>query len=211
MDCCSVYESQFDAEHAVVAAQRYRTEGLVGPARAIAEALIERGVSGRTVIDFGGGVGSLGLELVRAGAASSVNVELSSAYRKAASALALEYGVEDRVTIQIADAADPMAGLGQADIVVMNKVVCCYPDGDALMDVAAGAAKEVLAVSYPTVHFVSRAIIGLGNWQRGRRGNGFRAFVHPMQVIDRPEGAGFSPMLIRRRPVWSLKVWSSPA
>ncbi|NIS31302.1 MAG: SAM-dependent methyltransferase [Actinobacteria bacterium] len=209
MDCCSVYESQFDAESAMVAAQRYRTDGLVGPARALADALIDYGVEGRTVIDLGGGVGSLGIELVRAGAASAVNVELSSAYRKAGEALALEYEVADRVTLRVADAADPTAGLGGADFVVMNKVVCCYPDGRALMDAASAAATRLLAVSYPSVHFLARAVTRADNWRRKRNGCGFRTYVHPAAVIDRPQWHGFAPVLTRRRPVWSLKVWEA--
>ena len=211
MDCCSVYESEFDRESAISAAQRYRTQGLTGPARVMADVLRGLGIADKTIIDFGGGVGSLGLDLVRAGAASSVNVELSSSYRTAAAALALEFGLADRVTIRIADAAAPVADLGTADIVVMNKVICCYPDGEALMEAAAGAATRFLAVSYPAVHAISKAVIGLENWLRHRRGSGFRAYVHGHDVLDRPATAGWETIHLRRRPVWSVTVWGAAA
>jgi SAM-dependent methyltransferase len=208
MDCCDVYADQFDRESAVDAAQRYREKGLTGSARHMVDALSALDIDGFRVLDIGGGVGAVGLELVKAGAESALNVELSSSYRHAATALAVEHGLEDRVEMTVADAADP-SETGTADIVVMNRVVCCYPDGDVLMDSAISRAERYLALSYPTPHWGSKAVIGFENRMRRRRGSDFRTFVHPAETVGRPAAAGFRAIYRRSRPVWSVRVWEA--
>jgi magnesium-protoporphyrin O-methyltransferase len=145
--------------------------------------------------------------LVKAGAASAVNVELSSSYRDAAGALALEAGLEGRVELIAGDAIDLAGRVGTAEIVVMNRVVCCYPDGEQLMDVGIGAATKLLGVSYPSIHPLSRAVVGFENWSRSRRGSEFRAFVHGHSTFARPEAAGFRQVYRRNRPIWDIRVW----
>lgn len=211
MDCCEIYRDEFDHESAVSQAQRYRTRGLDRPARAILSVLDDRGVDGARVLEFGGGIGGLSLELVKAGAASALNIELSTAYEKAATALALEAGLEGRVGLRAGDAIDLADDLEPAEIVVMNKVVCCYPDGDRLMDTAADRSSRFLGVSFPTVHPLSRLVIGLENRLRVGRGSSFRAFVHPQSTIDRPLRSGFREIYRRTGPVWSVRVWERAA
>lgn len=206
MDCCDVYADQFDRESAVDSAQRYRKKGLSGSARHIVDALTGLDIRGCRVLDIGGGVGAVGLELIKAGAESATNVELSSSYRQAATALAVESGLAERVELKVADAADP-SQTGDADIVVMNRVVCCYPDGDALMESAIARTLRYLAVSYPTPHWGSKAVIGFENRMRRRRGSEFRTFVHPVETVEKPEAAGLRPIYRRARPVWTVRVW----
>lgn len=207
MDCCSVYTEQFDRDAALSQAQRYRTKGLDRMARAMRDTLVRCGLKGARVLEFGGGVGGLSLDLLKAGAASATNVELSTAYREAASTLALEAGLEDRFRLLAGDALDVADTVDDAEIVVMNKVVCCYPEGDELMDVAIGKATRYLGVSFPTVHFASRAVIGVENWLRARRGSDFRAYVHPKETFERPATAGFEEIFRRTGPVWDTRVW----
>lgn len=171
------------------------------------DALVGKGITGASVLEFGGGVGGLSMDLLAAGAATATNVELSTAYRDASSALALEAGLEDRFQLLAGDAIELASEIDDADIVVMNRVVCCYPDGDDLMDVAVDKARRWLGVSFPTVHAVSRVVIGAENWLRKRRGSDFRAFVHPKSTFTRPESAGFSEILRRTGPFWSTRVW----
>ena len=209
MDCCGVYADQFDRDSALAGAQRYRERGLRGSGRIITDVLKARGVHGYRVVDFGGGVGGVSLELIKAGAGSAINVELSRSYRDAATALVLEAGLQDRVSLEVGDATDLAAGMGSADIVVLNRVVCCYPDGDRLMAVAAAAATRLLAVSFPSIHAGSRAVTRFENWLRARRGSEFRTFVHPRRTFDIPEQAGFREIYRRSRAVWSIRVWES--
>ncbi len=207
MDCCDIYADQFDREEAISEAQAYREGGLGGMARAMFGALTERGVENDRVHEFGGGVGGLSLELVKAGAASALNVELSASYGEAAAALALEAGLEDRVEFREGDAIRVAAEIGTADIVVMNRVVCCFAGGNELMDAAIAGTTRLLAVSFPTIHPASRIVFGVDNWWRARRGSEFRTFVHSRSTFARPEAAGLVRVHHRNRPIWSMRIW----
>jgi magnesium-protoporphyrin O-methyltransferase len=61
-------------------AHRYRKRGLDRPARRMVEFLQSRGIDGATVLEVGGGIGEIQLELLKRGAQRTVNLELSPAY-----------------------------------------------------------------------------------------------------------------------------------
>jgi SAM-dependent methyltransferase len=171
------------------------------------DAIVAGLVDDAAVLEIGGGIGAISVELLKAGARSAVNVELSRSYRDAAVALALEAEVQDRLHLVAGDGADVATDMGPFDIVVMNRVVCCYPNARRLMETAAHVAGRTLAVSYPTAHLAARAVVGAGNWLRARRGSDFRTFVHPSITLLTPVMPSFVEILRRRRLVWSVHVW----
>ena len=128
-------------------ARAYRRKGLTGPAARIRDVLRRRGLEGSTVLEVGGGVGALHLELLKAGAATATNVELSPAYEPYAAGLAREEGLEARVQRRLLDFAREAEGLAPADLVVLNKVVCCYPDYESLVGAAADRTRRLLVSS----------------------------------------------------------------
>ncbi len=115
----------FGARFARRVAKRYRKRGLDRPARKIVEFLQSRGLDGATVLEVGGGVGEIQLELLKRGAERTVNLELSPGYEHEAARLAREAGVEGRVERGLRDIAVDSAGVDPADIVVLHRVVCC--------------------------------------------------------------------------------------
>jgi magnesium-protoporphyrin O-methyltransferase len=189
----------FSAREARRAAKRYRKKGLDDAARWIVDEIGE--VGGRTVLEPGGGVGGIAIELLGSGAAHATVVELSSGYDGVAEELAREAGVDDRMERRVGDfAAEETAG---ADVVVLHRVVCCYPDFERLLGAAAGKAGHTLVFTYPPRNVASRAVLGLVNlWLRLRR-NDFRTFAHPPErMIDVVRGAGFEPYARRRGGIW---------
>ena len=92
-----------------------------------------RGIEGATVLEIGGGVGEIQIELLKRGAARSVNLELSSAYDEEAKRLLREAALEDRAERRLHDIAVEPDGVESADIVVLHRVVCCYPDYERLL------------------------------------------------------------------------------
>jgi magnesium-protoporphyrin O-methyltransferase len=141
--------------------------------------LPEDDVRGATVLEIGGGVGEIHLELLRAGAASATALELSPAYDAEAGRLLAEAGLSGRVDRRLVDiAADPTA-VGAADIVVLNRVVCCYPDYARLLGAAADHALRYLVFSHPPRNWLSRAVIGTQNLGLRLSRSRFRVFAHP--------------------------------
>lgn len=184
-------------------ARRYRRKGLDGTARSLRDQLVERGIDGATVLEIGGGVGALQLELLKAGAARAVNLELSAAYDDAALLLAREAGLEDRIERRLHDVAVDPEAVEPADVVVLHRVVCCYPDADALLAAAAGRARRVLVLSHPPSVWWARALVGLENaWQRVRR-RAFRAYVHdPPGMLATLQDEGLRPVWRHRGIFW---------
>jgi SAM-dependent methyltransferase len=179
------------------------------------EALEEAGVRDRTVLDIGCGIGDVASGTVQRGATQAVGVELSPRAVAEATRLAAERGVGERVTFTIGDGAKVQ--LPRADVVVLNRVFCCYPDIDALLGRSLAAAEHVYAFTAPP----SRGVLGViarlqvrwsNVWYRLRdaRYHGFRVFVHDLDAIDaRVRAAGFSPLCReRRRLAWQLAVYA---
>src|SRR5690348_8894770 len=88
---------------------------------------------GDTVLEIGGGIGEIELELLRSGAERAMNVELSGAYEQEGRALFEQAGLEGRVEWRYGDVATDRELVPPADVVVLNRVVCCYPDMPALV------------------------------------------------------------------------------
>ena len=183
--CCSRqgYDEFFTEKLARRDAQSYRRRGLDANARRIVGFAARHGVQGATVLDVGGGNGTLGLELLKAGAERVITTELSSSYDETAAGLALEAGVEDRIERRVLDFADAAAELPDADVVVMHRVVCCYPEGVALVEAAATRARRLLAFSFPRRTWWIRSGAGVVNlWLSARRME-YRSYVHPPEQL----------------------------
>jgi 2-polyprenyl-3-methyl-5-hydroxy-6-metoxy-1,4-benzoquinol methylase len=182
--CCTPrgYEEVFSEKAARRSARRYRKRGLDATARRIV-ALLQPQIEGKNVLEVGGGVGAIQLELLKAGAGRAVNVELSPGYERSATELAREAGVEDRIDHRVGDFVQQADELEEADIVVMNKVVCCYPGYDALVRAAADHSRQRLVMSFPRDAWWMRLGIRLGNIYCRARRLDFRAYLHPPSAI----------------------------
>lgn len=210
LSCCApAYGKVFGSRGARRAADRYRRKGLDGDARWLVGEARARAPEAATVLELGGGVGSLHVDLLRGGAASAVNVELSPEWEAAAAELLREHGLADRVERRVADAVEDGDALEEADVVVMNRVVCCYPDPDALMRVAAGRARHLLLVSFPHDRPAVRLWVRLLNTWLAVRGIAFRSYVHPEPVIESAaERRGLHPVSERRGAIWRAVVFA---
>lgn len=183
--CCDPrrYDRIFDSREARRRARQYRRRGLDRTERRIVDAIASRGVRGASVLEIGGGVGEIQLELLRRGATSATNLELSPAYDDEARRLLAEAGLSGRVERRIADiAVDPDAA-ERADVVVLNRVVCCYPDMPRLLAAAGQHAGRLLVFSHPPRNALSRLVIGGLNLVLQVSGNSFRVFAHPPQAM----------------------------
>jgi magnesium-protoporphyrin O-methyltransferase len=162
-------------------ARAFRSHGVRGSARELVE--LAGDVHDASVLDIGGGIGAIGLELLAAGARCATNVELSDSYEDVAVELAAERGVATRVERRIADIVDGAGAVEPHDVVVMHRVVCCYPDPEALMGAAADLTRRRLVLTYPQ----ERRWIGAGlaamNVFLRLRGCGFRTYLHPVGRI----------------------------
>ena len=206
-DCCGPdrYDAMFNDKFAKRMAKKYRRRGLSKAERAIVEFLSDRGLAGVTVLEIGGGVGELHVELLRLGAARATNLELSSNYEDEAAQLLAQSGMADRVERRRLDIALTPDGVAQADVVVLHRVVCCYPDYERLLGAAGGKAGRLLVFSHPPDTVLTRAAIGLENVVRRLKGDSFRAFVHPPAAMQSVlTGTGLRTTFRWRGRAWAV-------
>ena len=163
--------------------KRYRKKGLDAIERAMLDSLPADAVKGARVLEIGGGIGTIQTELLQAGATSGEIIELLSTYEPYARELARDKGVDDRTTFRVADVLDHPETVSHADIVVLDRVVCCSPDGVQLMGAAARLADRVLLVVHPRDRWFIRAGGRLMNVVFRIVGWSFRIFLHPKEAL----------------------------
>jgi hypothetical protein len=111
------------------------------------------------------------------------------------------------VSFRHGDLVTLAADLAPADLVTMDRVVCCYPDLEPLIRVSTEKALRYYAVSYPHDRWYVRVHTWWQNDRRRRAGNGFRTFVHPVTAIHSLlRAAGFQVVRLRRTLVWEVLV-----
>jgi 2-polyprenyl-3-methyl-5-hydroxy-6-metoxy-1,4-benzoquinol methylase len=195
----------FDARVASRELRRYRRKGPRRATRDLCKAIRLHSPGASTVLDIGPGIGALTFELLEAGIQHAIAVDASSAFLDAAREEAARRGVAHRIEWRHADFVAVAASLPAADIVTLDRVVCCYPAIEELLAESASHARRCLAISYPLEHSSIRAVIGIQNFARRLTGNEFELFVHPVgrmeEIVRR---AGFA--LARRHGTW---VWGA--
>jgi magnesium-protoporphyrin O-methyltransferase len=216
MDCCSSgdspFDRQFDARHAAQHLRAYRRQGPVGLTRALIGALAAGGIDGNTVLDIGGGVGAVHHELLRSGAAAAVAVDASRAYISVAREEAERQGHADRVRyltgdfVALADEVEP------ADLVALDRVICCYPDMAALVGRSAALARRRYGLVWPRDSWLGRIGVAFLNAKFRLSRSPFRAYVHRTAEVEAVLAAhGLVKRLHRTTLIWQLAVYERPA
>ena len=134
--CCSPFSEaatdQFGAGVARRDVAKYRRRGPDAPTRLLRDSVLAADSSRATVLDIGGGIGALSLELIAAGVGHATLVDASASYLSAAREEATRADRTSQLDVVAGDFVELGATLPVAEIVAMHRVVCCYPDFDAL-------------------------------------------------------------------------------
>ncbi len=188
-------------------ARRYRRKGLTDSAGWILQVLGDDGVADRSVLEVGGGIGSLQIELLEAGASHATNVEIIDSYEATARSLIAERDLEARVERHIADYAQHPEHNPAADIVIMHRVICCYPDPDTLTAAACAQARDRVAITIPRdTPWVKLGFWGMNACLRLRR-IAFRGYVHPQaRILEVANSHGFHATHHQRGALWESLI-----
>jgi len=211
MVCCTGYcaaEAQFNHKVAKRDLRRYRRRGADATTRLMLAELRHWPLEGRHLLDVGGGIGVISGELSDARVASAVTVEASPAYLEVARReVGPKYGSRPTQFV-LGDFAAIAGTLPDADVVTLDRVVCCYPDPEALLGAAAARTRQVLAFTYPRDRWYVRTMFAFGNFWLRLTGKKFRAFVHgPEQMAAVLEAAGLVRATQRKTLVWMLDLY----
>lgn len=212
-DCCTPkgYRTIFSEKSAQAEVRRYRRKGLDSLSRRIAELVKERGVEGRTMLEVGGGIGAIEIELLKAGVTRAVNVELTPTYEEAAGELLRETGLVDRVERRVMDFVETGEDVEAADYVVLNRVICCYPDMPRLTAAAAERVRQTLVLTFPNSRWWTRLGMTIVNFGFRVVRLEFRIFLHrPELILAAAEKHGLKTTLNHRGLLWQVAALDRP-
>jgi Methyltransferase small domain len=205
---CDGFETTFDRRTAEQDRDRYRRDGPDATTRLLIGFIQRYGVAGKTVLDIGGGIGVIDLELLRGGAGQAVLVDASKAALKVARDEARRANVLDRVEFVAGDFVREAQTVDAADFVTLHRVVCCYRDAEALVSLSAARALIAYALVLPRDRWFIRLGLRLLNLKHVLLREAFRVYAHPNRWIDRLVAAnGLQPRFEATTLAWRVVVY----
>jgi SAM-dependent methyltransferase len=193
----------------------YRHRGAQGATKELIQAIRAEGgpeLEGAEVLDIGGGIGVIGHELVASGATRLTAVDLSNNYLAAARDEAADRGYADRADFRFGDFVELAPELDDADVVTLDRVLCCYRDWRALVGASSTKARRLYGVVYPVDRPWTRVASVLGNVLLRLFRNDFRFHIHPDRAVDRLiREAGFERRYRRAGMIWQTVVYRRSA
>lgn len=207
-DCCEITDRAFSEAEARRELRSYSRNGPPRQTQLILEAIRALEFRNASLLDVGGGIGIIHHELLRDVVKEATHVDASSAYLKEAKVETARRGHSERVTFIHADFIDVATGLPKADIVTLDRVVCCYPDFRGLLKAAAHQSRAALALTYPRETGYMRVFLNAASFFQRLRRDPFRVFLHPVAEMDSLiKREGFERIVLRRLFVWEMALY----
>ena len=205
--CCSV-EAHFGRERAERDLNDYRRGRAPRVTNLLIAELLRQPLQRKHLLDIGSGIAVVTTELSSKEVASATVVEASPAFLEIAEREIKSRYAPRPTQFFRGDFTEIAATVPTADIAILDRVVCCYPEADALLSATARHTRELLAISYPRDRWYVRLVMAFENFMRRRKGNQFRTFVHsPRQMRSVLEGAGLVRMSSRGTFVWVVEIY----
>ena len=199
MSCsqCAGIEDQFGNAEARKKLRQYRRRGPDKTTRLlIAElrsALDAARVADAELLDVGAGIGAIHHELLNGRVARAVHVDASSSHIAAARDETSRRGHDSVVQFAHGDFLALADTLSTADVVTLDRVICCFDDMAHLVSASADKARRFYGAVYPRdVGWMRIALRVINLVQRVKRTT-FRVFLHdPDEIHATLEQAGLS-------------------
>lgn len=212
MACCSIPcadTSRFFSRLAGLHRWRFRTFGFEKTQQQLIDGIQQAGSNLADLLEIGCGVGYLHQALLQAGARTATGVDLSERMLVEARQLALETGMGERTEYVRGDFVGLVDVIPQADITIMDKVVCCYPEPEQLLNAALDKTRHMLALTYPRDRLPVRLWVAIAAFFLKRFGSDFRPFVHNPADIERwITSRGFHRRTRVITPAWITEIYS---
>jgi 2-polyprenyl-3-methyl-5-hydroxy-6-metoxy-1,4-benzoquinol methylase len=211
MDCCraQALDTEFSERIAAMNLRHYRRRGPSKTTRILVEALRAEGVAGRTLLDIGGGVGAISHELLRSNLSHATSVDAAGAYVDASRKEAERQGHSGRLSLRHGDFVMLADDIKPADIVTLDRVICCYPDMPALVDSSVAHARQAYGLVYPRDVWWTRQGARMLNAYFRLRRHSFRTFIHSAESVHaRVVAQGFQLQFRQLTAVWQVQVYT---
>ncbi|MCH8328272.1 MAG: methyltransferase domain-containing protein [Candidatus Marinimicrobia bacterium] len=188
--------------------KRYRRRGPVRATLRLIQAIKDHDIRESSLLDIGGGIGVIQLELLKAGASRSTDIDAASAYLEIARQEATRENLAARTAYQFGDFVELADQVAQADIVTLDKVLCCYDDIDSLVKSSAAKAGQYYAVIYPQDKWWTQIIRAFGFLVSIIYRTTFQTFIHSTDHVDRLiRSSGLKPIHTEKKMFWQMVIY----
>ncbi len=211
MNCCQLQgiEELFNDQLANKELSRLRAKGPSKTTRLLTKALEEKDIHGLTLLDIGGGVGAVQYELLEAGCQSAMDVDASKAYLHAAQDEAQRRGLADRVSYQHGNFVDLAPRIAEADIVTLDRVICCFDDMEKLVSLSAEHARHLYGLVFPRDTWWFRIGMKVLNFFMRLRHSSYRGFAHSTRAVEAlVQGQGLKRSYYNHTLFWQVLIYS---
>ena len=207
--CCrETTDHHFSEARARKDLQAYQRGRLNKTTRILLKALRPKAAESSSLLDIGGGAGVILHELLDGSAMAATFVEIASAFIQVAREEAEKRGNGSRVRFMQGDFVTLAGKVSGAELVTLDRVVCCYPDVEPLIEVSTSKSLKWYALSYPRDQWWVRLAIRFENWRRRRAGDSFQVQIHSETLMDELiKQAGFSRQFHARTFTWEVAIY----
>jgi 2-polyprenyl-3-methyl-5-hydroxy-6-metoxy-1,4-benzoquinol methylase len=207
-NCCEMENNTFGEDEAKANLKDYRRKGPANQTKLILEAVRSLELKNASLLDVGGGIGTIHHELLKDVASEATHVDASSAYLKIATEEAKRLGHEAQVKFIHADFTDVAAELPQVDVVTLDRVVCCYPNFRELLKAASSKSRTAVVMTYPRETWWLKMGVAVANFFQKLRNDPFRVFIHPVAEMESLlNGEGLKRIYTRKLFVWEMSLY----
>jgi magnesium-protoporphyrin O-methyltransferase len=211
MTCCGseCFESTFNERRARKQLKRYRKKGPDKTTRMLVDAVRAAGIQDASLLDVGAGIGIVHHELLASGARSAVHVDAARPHIRLAEEEARRQGHVDQVQFLLGDFVGLAEGIAPADVVTLDRVICCYPDMEQLVATSAAKAKRLYGAVFPRERRAVKLMAAVGNFVLRLRRDPFQSYIHSTAAIDATvRRQGFTLRSVKDTLVWRVAVYA---
>ena len=187
MSCCCLdpYALMFDKEKADQDMKDYHETGIKKSSRPLFSLINDLPLKGKSLLDIGGGIGAISFELFKKDLKNSTHNDISKAYLSAFSNEVEKQELDNRVKVIPGDFSQMHEAFEMADIVSLDKVICCYPDFHTLVSRSVAKAGRWYVYNVPRNKWWVRLGMWLDmHWTKYKTGKSFKSYVHPIAEIN---------------------------
>ena len=212
MNCCAAINAdtgRFFSRFAGLHRLRFRLFGFERTQRQLIRGIREGGIEGASLLEIGCGRDYLHRALLRLGASRATGVDLSAGMLATARAGAQAEGLAERTVYVQGDFTHMADEIPEADVVVLDKVICCYPDWESLVDRSLLKTRHLYAFTIPRDRALTRAGLQAMRWGLQGIGCCYQPFIHDAAQIDaRILAGGFRRTYEARTAGWLTRVYA---
>lgn len=189
--------------------RRFTKKGFEPSQMQLMAGLDQAGYNNASLLEVGSGVGYLHQILLEQGAASAIGIDLAPDMLKEAENWAREKGLADRTEYIQGDFIELLDQVKPAEVTILDKVVCCYPDAELLVKSSLAKTTRVYALTYPRNRWFIRVAVDISAIFLRLVGSDFRPYVHdPDNIESWILEAGFKKAYQAQTFIWLTQIYT---